>query len=200
MKTRYITIEREYGSGATRIGRSLSEATGIPCYGQEILENVSKRTNRTVEEITQYEESVPSSLLYTLFMMGQANSGNSEMLSKEGYMFVAEQEEIQKLAKKGKAIFVGRCASEALKDEAGVVKVFIRCTNESEKTNRIVEDYGIDKALVDRTRKQIDKRRANYYYANTAKKWNDYSNYDIVLDSGVIGIEGCVKILKTLFE
>lgn len=36
MKFRYITIEREYGSGGTRIARKLSEVCGVPCYGQEI--------------------------------------------------------------------------------------------------------------------------------------------------------------------
>ena len=30
MKYRYLTIEREYGSGGTEIGRRLSEKLGIP--------------------------------------------------------------------------------------------------------------------------------------------------------------------------
>ena len=42
MKCKYITIEREYGSGGTAIGRLLSERTGISCYGREILEEVAK--------------------------------------------------------------------------------------------------------------------------------------------------------------
>ena len=42
MKYRYLTIEREYGSGGTEIGRRLSEKLGIPCFGREILEEVSK--------------------------------------------------------------------------------------------------------------------------------------------------------------
>lgn len=37
MKFRYITIEREYGSGGTKIARRLSEISGVPCYGHEIL-------------------------------------------------------------------------------------------------------------------------------------------------------------------
>ena len=43
MKFRYITIEREYGSGGTKIARKLSEVCGIPCYGREILEAVAKK-------------------------------------------------------------------------------------------------------------------------------------------------------------
>ena len=38
------------------------------------------------------------------------------------------------------------------------------------------------------------EERANYFYADTTKKWDDLSNYDLVLDSGVLGIGGCVKV------
>gem|GEM_PF-3649330 len=35
MERKYITIEREYGSGGTRIAEELSAKTGIPCYGRD---------------------------------------------------------------------------------------------------------------------------------------------------------------------
>ena len=33
---------------------------------------------------------------------------------------------------------------------------------------------------------------------NTAKKWDDFRNYALVLDSGVLGIDGCVAVLNSL--
>ena len=78
-----------------------------------------------------------------------------------------------KIAKRGKAIFLGHCVSEALKDETGVIKVFIRCSDDKEKQIRIIEEYGIEKSEVERVRKRFDKRRAGYYYANTARKRNE---------------------------
>lgn len=76
--------------------------------------------------------------------------------------------------------------------------MFIRCSNEAEKKKRIVEDYGISLSDADRVRKKYDKKRANYYYANTAKKWDDFRNYALVLDSGILGIDGCVAVLNSL--
>ena len=149
MNIRYITIEREFGSGGTKIARCLSESTGIPCYGKEILENASKKLNMSIDEIEKYEENVTNSLLYTIHMMAQVNSGNLDMLTKEGHVFVEEQFEIQKIAKRGKAIFLGHCVSEALKDETGVIKVFIRCSDDKEKQIRIIEEYGIEKSEVE---------------------------------------------------
>jgi cytidylate kinase len=130
--------------------------------------------------------------------MAQAHSGSSDMLTKEGQIFVAEQSEIQKLAKQGSAIFLGHCACEALKEEDGVIKVFIRCSDQQQKHERIIKNYGIEKSDVERVREHFDKKRANYYYANTNCKWKDFENYDIVLDSAKIGIDGCVGVLEGL--
>ena len=139
MNIRYITIEREFGSGGTKIARCLSESTGIPCYGKEILENASKKLNMSIDEIEKYEENVTNSLLYTIHMMAQVNSGNLDMLTKEGHVFVEEQSEIQKIAKRGKAIFLGHCVLEALKDETGVIKVFIRCSDDKDVLSKSME-------------------------------------------------------------
>ena len=46
--------------------------------------------------------------------------------------------------------------------------------------------------------KRYNKKRANYYYANTARKWDDYKNSDIILNSSALGIDGCVAALKGL--
>lgn len=120
------------------------------------------------------------------------------MLSKEGYIFVAEQAEIQEMAKKGRAIFLGHCASEALKNEKGVLRVFIRCSDNEAKRKRITEDYGIPERDAVRMQNRFDKKRANYFYANTAKHWDDMKNYDLTIDSANLGTDGCVNILKSL--
>lgn len=92
---------------------------------------------------------------------------------------------------------MGHCASEALKDRKDVVKVFIYA-DDAFKQQRIQEDYQISPNRMEFLRKKYDKKRANYYRANTMRRWDDYRNYDIVLNSGELGIEGCVKVLKGL--
>jgi len=198
MKIKYITIEREYGSGGTEIARLLSGQTGIPCYGREILEEVSKERGISVEKIERYEETVTNSFLYSVYMMTQTVSGNADMLTRDGHIYVAEQAVIRQLAAKGPAIFLGHCACEALKEYPGVVNVFIRCTDDKAKKQRIMNEYGIPGDQTDLIRRKFDKKRANYYYANTVKKWDDFRNYDLVLDSGKLGSGVCAGILRTL--
>ena len=200
MKFRYITIEREYGSGGTKIGRELSKVSGVPCYGREILEAVAKKRGITEDQINRYEESVTGSLLYTIFVMGRMQSGNQDMLTEEGKIFLDEQLEIRRLAMDGPAIFLGHCASEALRDQKGVIKVFIRSSDDQEVKKRIEEDYQITKDKVESIRRYYNKKRAGYYRANTGNDWKDIKNYDLILDSAVLGIDGCVKVLKGIFE
>ena len=87
MKFRYITIEREYGSGGTKIARTLSEVSGVPCYGEEILEAVAKKQGIPVERINQYEEKATGSVLYTMFVMSRMQTGDPDMLTVEGKVF-----------------------------------------------------------------------------------------------------------------
>lgn len=200
MKFKYITIEREYGSGGSAVARVLAEMTGVSCYGREILEIVSKENEIPIDQIENYEETVSNSFLYSVFVMAKAASGDTDMLMEEGHIYVAEQAVIRRMANHGAAVFLGHCSSEALKDYEGVLNVYIRCSDEKAKKERIVSSYGIAPEKADATKRKFDKKRGNYYYANTLKKWDDFRNYDLVLDSGVLGIDGCVQVLKSLLD
>lgn len=47
--------------------------------------------------------------------------------------------------------------------------------------------------------KNKDKRRAAYYRFYTDIKWGYARNYQVSLDSGLLGIDKCVEILKMLY-
>ena len=145
MKYRYITIEREYGSGGTQIGKKLGEVCNVPFYGREILETVAQKS--------------------------RVQSGDANMLPEEGKVFLDEQMEIRRLAQNGPGIFMGHCAAYALKNMKGVAKVFIYCSSEEDIKKRIVEEYGIDPQNVEATRKYYNKKRSAYFRANTGKVW-----------------------------
>ena len=45
-----------------------------------------------------------------------------------------------------------------------------------------------------------DKQRASYYNYYTSKKWGDAAGYDLTLDSGKLGIDGCVDMILKFRE
>lgn len=199
MKYKYITIEREYGSGGTKIAEETAKRCKIPCYGREILEAVADDQNIPISQIDAYEENVSNSFLYSIYFWAKAQDGDSDMLTKEGHIYIAEQEAIKRFADAGSAIFVGHCAAEALKNKKGLLKVFIRADHET-KVKRAIKEYGVSEHNVESTLQKFDHKRERYYYANTAHKWYDPGNYDIVLDSSKLGIAGCADLLEMILN
>lgn len=199
VKFRYITIEREYGSGARMIGNKLAQKLDIPCYGTQILEMAAQKLNTTVERIRSLEEKSVGSLLYTIEMMGRIANGDTNTAPKSVQIHAQEQSIIQELAKRGPAVFVGRCAGFALRNEKRVLHVFIRSDWETRK-RRVIEEYGINPGLAESYMRQIDKRRANYYFINTGKRWKDPEEYHMLLDSSAIGIDNCADILAAAMK
>ena len=47
---------------------------------------------------------------------------------------------------------------------------------------------------------KIDKRRANYYNYHASEKWGRAENYHLSLKSSLIGIDGCVELIKRYVE
>lgn len=197
MRYHYVTIEREYGSGGTTIAREVGKQNGMKVYGIELLEMVAKNLQIPIEQIESNEEKVTNSFLYSIYIMSKNSAGEFQAVSDEDRVYIEEQNIIQNLSTQGPSIFVGRCAANALKDRDDVLRVFIRSGLE-EKKKRIMEQYKIPKKSVEQTMKRFDKKRGNYYHANTKKKWDAPENYDLVLDSGSLGIDGCVRVIESL--
>lgn len=44
--------------------------------------------------------------------------------------------------------------------------------------------------------KKKDKARSNHYKYYTDQEWGMASNYDLSLNSGILGIDGCVEMIE----
>lgn len=195
MNYKYVTIEREYGSRGTKIGEELAKKCSIPCYGKEILEMVSDKYNISVDQIEKYEEKATNSFLYSIALLGKLQSGDTNILSKEAEVYMAEQEIVKQMAMEGAAVFVGRCAAAALKEQQEeVLRVFIHADNTYRRKNAVTQ-YEIPEDSAESVIRRYDRKRAAYYGTNTGKGWRDWNNYDIILDSSALGVSGCVNAL-----
>lgn len=203
MRYNIITIEREYASGGRDIGKQVAENLGIPYYNEDILKLAAKEYDRTPEYLMHLEETVTGSLLHSLVMLGRASSWRNtstkgtEELSASENLNVMEGTVIKRLASNGNCVIIGHCAGCVLAERNDVLNIFIHSDIES-KRKRAVEIYGIDKNKVDSVIARFDRRRSNYYHANTSKKWDDPTGYHIVLDSGKLGISECADIITEI--
>ena len=194
MKYHIITIEREYASGGSEIGTRVGLQLDIPCYGKEVLERAAEKMNTVPERLVQLEETTSNSLLYSLGMANRIALGERDGLSEEGALYVTEESVIWEMALQGPCVIVGRCAGWILRDREDVLRVFIHADKEFRK-KRARMCYGIEEAKVDNILKRFDRRRANFYRANTCMHWDDKKGYHLVLDSSQLGISACADLI-----
>lgn len=195
MSYKVITISREFGSGGRTIGKQLADALGIPCYDREIIEKVAVESGFDKKYIEEMGEYTKGGFLNTIF----SNHNYNYAPSNEDSIWKIQSTIIRNLAREGPCVIVGRCSDYILREEPDVLRVFIHASMES-RAKRIVEVYGEREDSPEKRLKDKDKKRAAYYDYYTDMKFGDGRNYQISLDSGELGIEKCVKILKGIVE
>lgn len=186
-----ITISRQHGSGGREIGRKLAEQLGITFYDNELIEQAAASSSIDKSFFENAETSGTSDLIRHL------SEEVRHDLSVEDKVFLHQAQLIRQIASQGPCVIVGRCADYVLKDRKNVVKAFVYADLDSRKY-RIAHIYqeSDEKAL--NSIEKTDKKREQYYNFYSGQKFGDAANYDICLDSGVIGIDQCIEILKDI--
>lgn len=169
-----ITLTREYGSGGRYIGKLVAQKLGIKLYDKEFIIEVAEKTGLSEQYIKENEQKRNS--------LDILNNGYYSDLSNSDELFVKESQLIKEVSDREPCIIVGRCADQILKDNKNVLKVFIY-SDMKNKIDRAVKYYGMDKKKAEKEIIRIDKLRENHYKYYTDKKWKDFSNYDICINS-----------------
>lgn len=193
MKTRVITISREFGSGGRTVGKQTAKLLNIPCYDQEVIEKVAAESGFAKEYIKERGEYTPYGGWFAQALTGRSAQGTSP----QDELWVIQRKVILELAQKP-CVIVGRCADYILRDEADLLKAFIYADMEK-RADRIVRLYGETEEAPIKRLKDKDKRRAAYYNFYTDTQWGSVHSYHISLDSGTLGIDKCAEILAGLY-
>lgn len=193
MKT-VITISREFGSGGRTIGRQLADRLGYRFYDRELVDEVAKRSGFSPEFIEENGEyaNAKSSLL---FYLATARQYTAENLSTNDQLYVFQTKLIEELAESGRCVIVGRCADYILRERTVCLHVFI-CADMESRAKRIVERYGENKKSPEKRLNEKDQKRKVYYRNYTGRLWGQAQNYDLCLNSGVLGIDTCVDLIE----
>ncbi len=193
MKQGIITISREFGSGGRTIGKAVARKLGIPCYDAELITEMAKQSGFAEDYVREAGEYAPGGLLNSMFTSRAGGPTNEDILWQIQCNIVAQ------LAKKGPYVIVGRCGDYILRDRPDVLKVFVHA-DMAFRAKRIVEVYGQREESPEQRLKDKDKRRSTYYRFYTGRKWGQLDTYDLMLNSGVLGIEKCTELICTIFD
>ena len=193
MSHRILTISREFGSGGRTIGKETAKQLGLPCYDSELIDKIAVQSGFARDYVRDVEESSPAGLAAALFAANRSYGPTNQ-----DYLWQVQRQVILELAEKEPCVIVGRCADFILQGKADCLTAFIHAAP-SFRARRIVEVYGERQESPEARLREKDKRRAAYHRFYTDRKWGDAKNYQICLDSGVLGIDRCVQILRMLY-
>lgn len=191
MKNRVITISREFGSGGRTIGKKVAEQLGIPCYDSELIQKIAEESGFDAKFVQEAGEYAPGGFLSNL-------SSRTFGPTNEDYLWKIQYQIISRLAGQGPCVIVGRCADYILRDKADCLRVFIHADAQF-RARRIVQEYGERAESLEQRLRDKDKRRAAYHRFYTNMKWGHAQNYDLTLNSGTLGIDRCVEIIRDLY-
>ena len=197
-----ITIGRQFGSGGRYVGRLLAEKLGVPFYDKELLSEAAKQSGICEEILEDHDEKPTRSLLFSLVTGMQHHMGTGSFymdMPLNHRIFLAQFDAIRKLAEEGSCVIVGRCADYVLREDPDAVSVFVKADMPS-KVARAVKYYGVEEDKAEERIRKADKQRASYYNYYATATWGDVDNYDLVVDTGVLGVEGAVELIAKFLE
>ena len=199
MRKTIITIERQYGSGGSAIGKLAAEKLGVKCYNRQILEMTAERCGMSPEYLETAEENVPTSFLYSLLLSANPARTLEENLPLSDKVFLMESRIINEIADNEKSfVLVGRCGNYIL-EERGCFSVYIYADTKS-RIQRAIDDYGIPENKAESIMKKADKRRETFYNVNTGGVWQDKDQYALCLNSAMLGDELCAEMIVRAYN
>ncbi len=191
-----ISIGREFGSGGKYIGECLAKRLNIKCYDNEILAKTASKYNIDINTLKAADEKEKNSFWYgfaTNYYF--SDKGGANPISKIDALFLKQAKVIEDIANKENCIIIGRCSDFILKNN-NLIKIFIYSSDINFKVNRKKEFENISLKEALKKIEKTDKERANYYKHFTSQEWGDKENYDISIDSSVLGVERTIDILE----
>ena len=179
-----ITISREFGSGGRELGRRLSELLNIAYYDQEIITEISRRTDlaeRYIEQVIE-QKPIPAFPIH----IGRSLYPLSNPIYEQRQAAMLEQNRIiREMAKRSSCVIVGRCGDHILED-VRPFRIFVYAELEH-RIARCMERRTAEEVYSLEEMKQkvisVDKNRRKYYEYYTGKKWGDRLNYDLCVNT-----------------
>lgn len=190
-----ICIGRQVGSGGGTIARMLAKEFDAKLYDKELLNLAARESGFSEKFFEQNDEH--RSFMKSLFHLTPHINTDINLyrnnFSEEG-LFLFQSEAIRKAAQNGACVFVGRTADYILRDNPNVVSIFITA-GEEQRIATIAKRLGIDESAAQKFINDTEDKRSTYYNYYTGRKWGYADNYNLCIDSTLLGNEETAKFI-----
>jgi cytidylate kinase len=203
-----ITISRQFGAGGSRVAGLVAERLHVEVVDQSLIAEVARRAALSSDDV-QAEDERPSTLLDRLALsfsplavgMGVAWEPPYPDPAYDPRREVLEltQDVVREVARSGNAVIVGRGGAFILHDRPDLLSVFLHA-DPLFRRKTVMEREGIDQAAADRRIREMDSNRAAYIKQVYGRDWLDLRLYDLVVDTGRLGLETAAALILAAVE
>lgn len=187
-----INIGRQFGSGGKQVAIAIGEKLGIPVYDSELLSKAAEESGFSKDLFVKSDERRSPLSLSSLFSSDRfIHNGGGGI--NDGELFSIQSQAIRTIAQSGPAIFIGRASDYVLRD-MNCLDVFI-CGPLEARIDRICKRMGVSATEAETMIAKKDRGREAYYNFFTFGNWGVASNYDLCVDSSILGIEGTADFI-----
>lgn len=197
-----VTISRAAGSCGSTVGKEIAKLYGINFYDKEIMKLASDDSGINEALFAKVDEKIKTTSLFKASKKvynGELIPPASGNFTSDRNLFNYQAKVLKELADNESFVVIGRAADFILKDYKNVFKIYIYADEEFCAEHE-AEHLCIDKKDAYGIIKKLDKERNEYHKFYTGKNRESCQNYDMCLNTGVLGIDGCVKIIKDYID
>ena len=202
--TLMLTISHQYGSGGSQIARDLGARLQWPVWDKEIVRKMATEYQVAEPEVEAKDERVASFIekLVDLLGLGGFTTAYSILPPRgldDAKLLYMTRTIIEDIARKGRAIIVGRGGNHILAKRPSTLHVFI-CAPLEARVQRAMEMEKLTRSEAERRIAGMDRLRTDYVRTFYHADWRDPARYHFTLDSAVWGDRGTADLILLAIE
>lgn len=189
-----ITISRQLGSGGAYLGQRLASRLCVGYADRDILRQAAERLRLSDEALEARDETLMSfweSLLqpFSLCTPEMLAPPETPLMPTDDALYQAESDIIAQIARERSAVIVGRGGFHILRRHPRHMSIFLHADMEY-RSRQLQEAYKLSAPDAEQLIERTDRSRSRHLRAFTGRDWNDARQYDLCLDTGVLGLDG----------
>src|SRR5881628_3263364 len=196
-----ITITRQYASGGSEVARLVAAELGWDVIDNEFVDEVARRAGLPPDAVAQREERAPGLLerLARTLAAGSpemfiATAGVPRVEPDEAAIVQLTERVIAEAAAHGRIVLVGRGAQAVLAQRPDALHAYV-VAGKPWRIRLAVERLGVIEPDAERVLDETDRRRDQYVRTYYGRPRQDVVNYDLVLNTEKLGIEGAAALV-----